>query len=247
VAPGDCGAATRRCRGWRSGCIINERQFQQAQTGRRYHRGVVKKRPRNTEAEERATPSMLRKRAQQRWSSLVSQRRSRLGQMMGMRAFLGDDEWLKFVAFATKHWKPQWMAHFTMAHTSCVGSPAGEPCPSSFGVDTDSPRSHIARLHLDHTISAERICRVWKLALARHRRPYNSWHHGISRDALCLLLFGTSSMKRRRQGLSRKPNLMFRCGPVPRRARDDREVMSPYCHHMFANSAAGLHVSDISL
>lgn len=166
---------------------------------------------------------------------------------MGMRAFLGDDEWLKFVAYATTHWKPQWVAHFTMARAVCVGSPAGAPCSSSFGVGADSPRSHVARLHLDHTISVERICRVWKLALARQRRPYDSWHHGICRDALCQLLFGTSSMKRRRHRRSRKPNLVFRCGPVPRRVCNDREVVPPYCHHMYADSAAGLDVSDISL
>jgi hypothetical protein len=78
--------------------------------------------------------SLLRKRAIQRWSALVSQRRYRLSENMGMRAVLGENAWNEFVSYTNARWKPQFISSFVGARLAYSGTADGCACPALFHV-----------------------------------------------------------------------------------------------------------------
>ena len=178
---------------------------------------------------------LLRKRASQRWSALVSQHRSRLGQEMGMRMVLGGDVWNDFVAYATANWKSLFVDAFVHARLACTGCPDGSPCPLSYHLDraTAISGASLARLHLDHVIPVECVCRLWKqcvVTLPLHQRA--QWHTVIDRDLVCHLLFGMTQLKNSGGHRLSAPNLVLRCGPDRRSGRAPNGLATMYCHRL---------------
>ena len=61
--------------------------------------------PKITRAVPDAVRKLCRHRASKRWSSLLTQTRSRIGHDFGMRKRLGEAHWHAFVRYAAKHHK----------------------------------------------------------------------------------------------------------------------------------------------
>ena len=77
---------------------------------------------------QRPIRMMARKRAQQRWSALLS----RISKLMRLDASL----WTAFVAHANAHYKDKFIAAFRKPMLKCVGPSYGDPC--GFCVDLTS-------------------------------------------------------------------------------------------------------------
>jgi len=69
---------------------------------------------------------MAHKRAQQRWSALLT----RIAQHVC--SALGDDVWAVFVAHAKTTYKAAFVRTFRKPTLRCVGPPHGAPCPHAF-------------------------------------------------------------------------------------------------------------------
>ena len=105
-----------------------------------------------------------RKRALQRWSTLVTADTSRISKLM--RAQLGE-HWACFVRYANKRYKPQFVEAFMPASNvlRCSGPSPGVPCPEAYTVDLNSAESldKLPGMHLDHDCDLKRVCDRWSL------------------------------------------------------------------------------------
>ena len=145
------------------------------------------------------------RRAGQRWSALVSAPTSRVAHAM-LRA-LGEAHWAAFVAHATAHYKPAFLAVFQRRVLRCVGR-YGRPCPRGFAVELASPvaADALPLLHLDHEQDVQITCDMWRAALPPAPA---SWDDGIDGALLCHLLFGVVE-----DPVHGRAMLRFRCGPA---------------------------------
>ena len=152
-------------------------------------------------ARRRPIRMTARKRAQQRWSALLS----RIAQHMR----LDDALWGAFAAHANARYKPRFVRAFEgPLRLECVGPVRGVPC--GFCVDMTSPKaSHILHLlHLDHEQDVIVTCDLWKSALPPHP---SVWDERVDRELLCHLLFGVAP-----DPVHGAPMLPFRCRSAAR-------------------------------
>ena len=184
-----------------------------------------------------ALARLARRRAQQRWSALVTAPTSRLARQM--RPHLGAGLWDEFVGHANKQHRAAWLRAFAPAAgvLRCVGTLDGAPCPHGAAVDlrmrgngegrgrgADAAASEaLERLHLDHERPLHLTCRRWREQLPAAPR---AWDDGLDGAALCHDLFGACASER--HGAA---SVRFRCGP-PRDASGARVqfVDHAYCH-----------------
>ena len=92
---------------------------------------------------------MARKRAQQRWSALLS----RIDKQMRLE----DPHKIAFVAHANAHYKAQFVAAFRKPMLKCVGPSYGDPC--GFCVDLTSRDAFLLI-----------TCDMWKRAMPNAQR-----------------------------------------------------------------------------
>lgn len=155
----------------------------------------------------RVLPSMrqvARKRAQQRWSALLTAKKSRLAREM--KAALGERCWAEFLVYAARY-KRSFLKSFDPPDgmLRCVGKYGGVPCPEHFAVDLGScsAREALCRLELDHEHDVQVTCDLW-----RRQLPLSptSWSDGVQDpQLLCHLLFGTEG------SAVGPPSVRFRC------------------------------------
>lgn len=147
-----------------------------------------------TKRSKRTLPAMrqmARKRAQQRWSALLTANTSRLSREM--RGALGERCWAAFVAHAHRYKRP-FLEAFDPPDgvLRCVGEYRGVPCPKGFKVDLGSVRARKALRHLelDHEHDVQVTCDLWRRQLPS--TPV-TWSDGVrDPEGLCRLLFGVS-------------------------------------------------------
>ena len=149
--------------------------------------------------------TLAHRRAGQRWSALVSAPTSRVAH--AMRRALGEVHWAAFVAHATAHYKPAFLAVFQRRVLRCVGR-YGRPCPRGFAVELASPvaADALPLLHLDHEQDVQITCDMWRTALPPTPA---SWDDGVDGALLCHLLFGVAE-----DPVHGRSMLRFRCGPA---------------------------------
>ena len=92
---------------------------------------------------------MARKRAQQRWSALLS----RIDKQMRLDAA----SWATFVAHANAHYKPRFVAAFHKPMLTCVGPSYGAPC----GYCVDLTSRDAFHEHLGGVLISERELVSW--------------------------------------------------------------------------------------
>lgn len=141
---------------------------------------------------------MARKRAQQRWSALLTRIHHQ------MRS-LDDWLWRDFVAHANKYYKPAFVSVFDSLLLSCVGPVGGGPCGFIVDLTSHDAFHTLGMLHLDHEQDLVITCDLWKRAL-----PHDpiAWDEGVDHSLLCHLLFGVAP-----HPMHGKEMLRFRCGP----------------------------------
>ena len=151
--------------------------------------------------------SVVRRRAGQRWSALLSAPTSRIARTM--RSTLGEEHWAAFVSHVTQHYKRAFFAAFQPASgtLNCVGN-RGQPCPHGFCIDLHSPTAGamLYRLHLDHEQDLQITCDMWRSALPASP---TSWDDGVDGRLLCHLLLGVEDDEVHGGAM-----LRFRCGPA---------------------------------
>ena len=108
-----------------------------------------------------ALARVARKRAQQRWSALLTHITREV------RPALGDMSWADFVTHAEAHYKAKFVAAFRKPVLRCVGTNHGAPCPQAFEVDLTTPRTFVdlELLHLDHEEDVVIMCDMWVRAI----------------------------------------------------------------------------------
>lgn len=172
---------------------------------------------------------VARKRAQQRWSALLT----RIGKINGMAARLGAAHWENFADFVRGVFMPDFLELFDPVGgvLRCAGPLDGDgACPNAMRVDLTASAGALASLcalHLDHTIEVQRICDTWKAALPRAPQ---SWDDGIQGIVLAHLLFGTRPLGQR------PPNIALRCGSARKHAPAEpcHEHKRPHYAHVLA-------------
>ena len=142
-----------------------------------------------------AVRAVCRKRASQRWSSLLTQSKSRIGHDYKMRQRLGEKNWAAFVRYAESEFKEDFFDALVTSTgvLSCAGKLNGQPCPHKFEINLKAKSSieceeELPKLHLDHTYDVNHICEVWSDALPSAPK---SWDDGICGPMVAQLLFGT--------------------------------------------------------
>jgi len=164
---------------------------------------------------------MARKRAQQRWSALLT----RIAKHV--RAALGDVLWADFVAHAEVHYKEKFVRAFRAPRLRCVGPPRGGRCPRRFKVDLTSPSAYgtLGELHLDHEQDVLITCDMWARALAALPHGLGAWDDGVDGGLLCHLLFGVCD-----DALHGGAMVRFRCGPAhgPSSAHHCHQLHTPH-------------------
>jgi len=153
--------------------------------------------PKITRAVPNATRKLCRHRASKRWSSLLTQTRSRIGHDFGMRERLGEASWRAFVRYAVKHHKVAFLNALVPpdAALRCAGklarhTTAVTPCTRRLCLATaplSEVKRRLANFHMDHTHDAALICQVWSDALPVEPE---SWDDGICGPLVAQLLFG---------------------------------------------------------
>ena len=97
------------------------------------------KRPRNTAVCEVSprVKSLCFSRASNRWSSLLTKTKSRIGFKCGMRKRLGESNWAAFVKYAEEEYKTDFFRAFTPVSGTvcCSGKLDGSPCPKELSVN----------------------------------------------------------------------------------------------------------------
>jgi hypothetical protein len=133
-----------------------------------------------------ALAKVARKRAQQRWSALLS----RIAREV--RPALGDMLWADFVTHAEAHYKAKFVAAFRKPVLRCVGTNHGAPCPLAFEADLTTPRTFVdlEHLHLDREQDVAIACDMWVRAMAALPHGPGWWDGGVDGALLCHLLFG---------------------------------------------------------
>ena len=88
----------------------------------------------------RAVPNVIRKlcrhRSSKRWSSLLTQTRSRIGHDFGMRERLGEANWHAFVRYAVQHHKAAFLSALVPPPASLDAERVGDETPSSSCIPT---------------------------------------------------------------------------------------------------------------
>ena len=163
---------------------------------------------------------VCRERASRRWSSLLTQTKSRIGHDAGMRERLDESNWAAFVRFAEMEYKEDFFSALTpsVSLLACEGRIDGSPSPRKFeidlcGVSGSECGDALPGLHMDHTHDVTHICQVWSSALPETPR---SWDDGICGPLIAHLLFGTKDHPVS-QCSSRaiwKKQIRLRCGNV---------------------------------
>ena len=138
--------------------------------------------------------ALCRNRATKRWSTLLTQNKSRIGYNCGMRKRLGEIHWAAFVKFAETTHKEAFCQALTPASAvlRCEGRIEGTPCPKGFCIDLRSLSvvecgNELRGLHMDHTHDIKHVCKIWSQALPDHPQ---SWDDGICGSLVVHLLFG---------------------------------------------------------
>ena len=172
----------------------------------RRRRRARTKRTRPARNKARKWQTQARKRGIQRWSSLLTAESSRLAKANGMRQFLGEQCWRKFVQYANAHYREAFLQAFTPQDgvLRCKGpldSISTTTCPQHYRVDVRQLGSsstlqvkiaakRLSLMHIDHTYDVQHICDTWK-ALSKPSPP--RWDHGICATKLCQYLFGVKA------------------------------------------------------
>ena len=163
-----------------------------------------------------------RKRALQRWSTLVTADTSRISKLM--RAQLGE-HWAYFVRYANKRYKQQFVEAFMPASNvlRCSGPSPGVPCPEAYTVDLNTAESldKLPGMHLDHDCDLKRVCDRWSRALPEKPR---CWSEGVDREVLCELLFKVDTANQLRHGLH------LRCDIPSGHKLSTHFSGAPFCH-----------------
>ena len=127
--------------------------------------------------------SVCFKRASNRWSTLLTKTKSRIGFEHGMRKRLGKANWASFVKYAEENHKTAFIRAFTPASgiLCCNGKLDGAPCPKKLQVKLKDIASiecetELEKLHFDHTHDVKHICKVWSRALPTEPK---AWDDGI--------------------------------------------------------------------
>ena len=173
--------------------------------------------------------SICFKRASNRWSTLLTKTKSRIGHKYGMRKRLGEANWEAFVKYVEAEYKTTFMRAFTPTSgvLCCNGKLDGSSCPKKLDLKRISSiecEGQLEKLHLDHTYDVACICKVWREALSANPK---AWDEGICAPLEAHLLFGTEDhvvAQCSTRAIWRK-QLVFRCGNM--------------------HGANGQHVSDV--
>jgi hypothetical protein len=138
--------------------------------------------------------ALCRNRATKRWSTLLTQNKSRIGYKCGMRKRLGEIHWAAFVKYAKAKHKEAFCRALTPASgvLRCEGSIEGTPCPKGFCIDlkalsVDECGNELPGLHMDHRHDIKHVCKIWSQALPEHPQ---SWDDGVCGPLVAHLLFG---------------------------------------------------------
>ena len=158
--------------------------------------------------------SVCFKRASNRWSTLLTKTKSRIGYHYGMHTRLGEANYAAFVKYAEAKYKTAYIRAFTPVSgvLCCNGKLDGGGCPKK-SISCVDCEGELEKLHLDHTYDAARICKVWSKALPANPK---AWDDGICGPLVAHLLFGTEDHIMAQ--CSTRPvwskQLIFRCGNV---------------------------------
>ena len=183
-----------------------------------------------------------KKRATQRFTSLVTAKKSRLAEEQGMREHLGKKTWKQFCVDAEAY-RLQWKARFGR-RMECCGNLQGKPCPHRIVVDPRCSLNALGGLHLDHSIEVVTICRAWRQAVGSNPA---TWHQGIDKEYLLHLLFGLEVHKNFQNTGDMKwnANIHFRCGNTNNR-KEHQLRDRKFCHDTaHPHSQFTLHPNDL--
>ena len=196
-----------------------------------------------------AVRKVCRSRASKRWSTLLTQTKSRIGAKCGMRQRLGEANWAAFVKYAEAEHKAAFFRALTPASgvLCCEGKLDGTPCPKAESVDLKRAsvaecEERLSKLHMDHTHDVKHICEVWSKALPANPK---AWDEGICGPLVAHLLFGTEDHLLAQ--CSARPiwrrQICFRCGSV--RGVEGQHA-GDFCHDLeHAHYAHTLRVDDL--
>ena len=212
--------------------------------------------PKVTRAVPNATRKLCRHRASKRWSSLLTQTRSRIGHNFGMRERLGKANWRAFVRYAVKHHKGAFLNTLVPpdAALCCAGklarhtTTAVTPCRRRLCLVTtplSEVKRRLANFHMDHTHDAALICQVWSDALPVEPE---SWDDGICGPLVAQLLFGVHDHPMADADPTNplwKAQLILRCGNK-RGVKGQRAFQ--FCHDVaHAHYTHPLTIADLRL
>ena len=211
--------------------------------------------PKVTRAVPNATRKLCRHRASKRWSSLLTQTRSRIGHDFGMRERLGEANWRTFVRYAVQHHKGAFLNALVPpdAVLRCAGklgrhTAAATPCTRRLCLATaplSKVKRRLANFHMDHTHDAALICQVWSDALPVEPE---SWDDGICGSLLAQLLFGVRDHPMADADPTNplwKAQLLIRCGNK-RGVKGQRAFQ--FCHDVaHAHYTHPLTIADLRL
>ena len=136
-------------------------------------------------ADKRASARTYRMASHARFRNLLH---TRIGKAQGIRAMLGEQQWLAFARHARERWKPTFDRCIRPGAVSCRGLITGGTCPYA-------GRWHLQDIHCDHTVDLNRTCSAWRAAHAHTARlpdhgGGHPWGFGLKRKRLLRLLFG---------------------------------------------------------
>ena len=215
---------------------------------------LARRPPRGPCAVPNAIRKLCRHRASKRWSSLLTQTRSRIGHDFGMRERLGDAHWRAFVRYAVQHHKAAFLDALLPpdAVLRCAGklSPHAAPLPCTRQLclataPLSQVESRLATFHMDHTHDAALICQVWSDALPP--RP-KAWDDGVCGPLVAHLLFGVRDHAMANADPTNplwKAQLVIRCGNK-RGVKGQRAFQ--FCHDVArAHYTHPLTIADLRL
>ena len=210
--------------------------------------------PKVTRAVPNATRKLCRHRASKRWSSLLTQTRSRIGHDFGMRERLGEANWRAFVRYAVQHHKGAFLNALVPpdAVLRCAGklgrhTAAATPCTRRLCLATaplSKVKRRLANFHMDHTHDAAHICQTWSDALPKKPK---SWDDGLCGPLIAHLLFGVEDhpMANIDPNPLWKKQIILRCGNK-KGVRGQRAA--DFCHDVaHAHYTHALTTADLQL